>query len=93
MSSTAPTSMSSSSTSSFSGRWLSPAGHLSLRGGGADVAPPPAAADAAPSGNDYLVADMADAMFNSGTNSGNNGTMESLFPLTENKWGEEKLNK
>lgn len=87
-----------SSSSTSVSQWLSSA-HLSLRGG-ADIAPPGVdggIAGASTSrygsgiGTDYLVADMAEVMFNSGSSSGNS-TMESLFPFGEDKWepGEKK---
>ncbi|KAL4300063.1 hypothetical protein HN51_050681 [Arachis hypogaea] len=62
---------------------------LSLGGGGGDGS---SSGGAGPStlkygvgGADYLVADMADVMFNSGSSSGN-CSMESLFPTSDDKW-------
>ncbi|KAJ1381690.1 WRKY domain [Sesbania bispinosa] len=69
--------------------WLSSTVNLSLHGGGGR------GGGRGPStskygSTDYPVADMADAMFNSGSSSGN--SMECLFPLAEENWeqGEKK---
>ncbi|KAK4277716.1 hypothetical protein QN277_015669 [Acacia crassicarpa] len=72
--------------------WLSPV-HLGLLTGGSSGGVNPAGAEsgggsAGPStsrfgGADYPVADMADAMFNSGSSSGN--SMESLFAFADDK--------
>ncbi|CAL0305342.1 unnamed protein product [Lupinus luteus] len=71
-------------SASDSGWWLSSMS-LSLQQGGGGLAPAAADDGGGPSisryGADYPVVDMADAMFNSGSSSGN--SMESLFPPTD----------
>ncbi|CAJ2652286.1 unnamed protein product [Trifolium pratense] len=63
-----------------------PAVNLGLRGGNSSGGP-----STSRFGIDYPVADMADAMFNSGSSSGN--SMESLFHLSDDKWEpDEKIN-
>ncbi|XP_027333705.1 WRKY transcription factor 55 [Abrus precatorius] len=66
--------------------WLSPV-NLSLHSGSGGGGAGPSTSKY---GTDYFVADMADAMFNSGSSSGN--SMECLFPSTDDKWeaGEKK---
>ncbi|WJX63419.1 WRKY transcription factor [Trifolium repens] len=64
-----------------------PAVNLGLRGGNGSGGP----STSRFGGIDYPVTDMADAMFNSGSSSGN--SMESLFYPSEDKWEpDEKIN-
>ncbi|KAK7301058.1 hypothetical protein RJT34_11914 [Clitoria ternatea] len=72
----------SPSTTSVSG-WLSTV-NLGLQGGGGGGGGGAGPSSSKYGTDQYFVADMADAMFNSGSSSGN--SMESLFPSTEDKW-------